>query len=111
MRLNSVFFLVVAATATVIQPRSPQDAHAPGNTPKPKGLGPFGIDLSFLQGFDGARLGPFLARMQPYFRPVAKSGAIPNVLRAFVPTLSLSNKVVLEPQIRASAQRAKSRLG
>jgi hypothetical protein len=92
MRFIPTFLFAAVATAAAVQPRSPQHDHAPGTAPKPKGLGPLGIDLSFLQGFDGARLGPYLARMQPYFRPVAKSGAIPNIMRALVPTLPLVNR-------------------
>jgi len=104
-----LLLLVAGSNANVIRPRSPQDTHAP--KAKGKGLGPFGIDLSFLQGFDGAKLGPFLGALQPYFRPAAKSGSIPKFLNRYVPAMPLANRVVLKPQVRATAQRTKSRLG
>jgi hypothetical protein len=100
-----LLLLVATSNAAAIQPRSPQ------GPPKPKGLGPFGIDLGFLQGFDGARLGPLIGSIQPYFRSAAKSGSIPNVLNMFVPTLPLANRVVLQPQVRTTAKREKARLG
>jgi hypothetical protein len=107
--VSALLLLVASSNANVIRPRSPQESHAP--KAKGKGLGPFGLDLSFLQGFDGARLGTFLATLQPYFRPAAKSGSIPKFLNRYVPPLALANRVVLQPQVRASAKRTKSRLG
>jgi hypothetical protein len=107
--IAALLLLVASSNANVLRPRSPQESHAP--KAKAKGLGPFGIDLSFLQGFDGAKLGPFLATLQPFFRPAAKSGSIPKFLNKYVPPLPLANRVALTPQVRATAQRSKSRLG
>jgi hypothetical protein len=108
--LSSLLLIVSGANCGVLQERNPQ-VSADGTLKLGNGLGPFGIDLTFLQGFDGARLGPFLANIQPYFRSAVKSGVIPRVLSAVVPTIPLKTKKEDKPQVRESAKRQISRLG
>jgi hypothetical protein len=110
--ISSALLLVATVNAGVIRERTPQLSFAPDGTVKlGNGLGPMGLDLSFLQGFDGARLGPFFASIQPYFRSVAKNGTIPKVLSVFVPTLPLASRKEEKPQVRQTAKRQISRLG
>jgi len=116
------FTLALAHLALVHAAALPQEAAAPmpamagmpghGAAPgKKPGLGPFGMDLTFLQGFDLVKLGPFIARMQPYFKNVVESGTVANVAGAFIPTLKHVNSVVLEAKIRKGAKRVKTRFG
>jgi hypothetical protein len=112
MKWSTALLLQVSVShAASIHPRSPQNAPAVASPDKPKGLGPWGLDLTMLKGFDLARLGPMLSRIQPYFKSAADSGMLANVAGAFIPTLSLKNKVVMQAEIRKSAKRVKSRLG
>jgi hypothetical protein len=111
MKWNAVFLLqVLCCYAVVIRPRSLQDGPA-ADAPARKGLGPFGIDLTILQGFDLARFGPLFASIQPYFKTVTESGLLSNIAGVFIPTLPLKNRVILQAEIRKSAKRVKSRLG
>jgi hypothetical protein len=103
MRSGSIILQATACYAAVLLPRQ--------NAPKSKGLGPYGLDLTKLQGFDLARLGPTLKMIQPYFANMANSGMIANLANAYIPTLQLHNQAMLEPEIRKSAKRAKARLG
>jgi hypothetical protein len=97
--------LALAHAAAVPQDAPAKPAHAA------HGLGPFGLDLTFLQGFDMARLGPTLARMQPYFKTVVESGTLASLATTFIPTLKHEKRTALEPELRKTAKRFKTRLG
>jgi hypothetical protein len=110
MKSSTLLWLQAGACiCAVVKTSFPDDV--PAQNPQPKDSGPLGLDFTALKDFDMAIFGPLLEKVQPLFDPLTNSGLLATIAQGIVPSLPLKNKVILQPEIRKSAKRQKSRLG